>query len=74
MNKIPEINYLNADRGIKSWLFTLDHKRIGLLYLFSIMAAFALGGILTLAVVLLTVSSQGIKAAMSNPVDALRYE
>ena len=26
---MPEVNYLNADRGIKSWLFTLDHKRIG---------------------------------------------
>jgi cytochrome c oxidase subunit 1 len=45
MNAIPEINYLNADKGIKSWLFTLDHKRIGLLYLFSIMAAFLLGGV-----------------------------
>jgi cytochrome c oxidase subunit 1 len=45
MNTIPENNYLNADKGIKSWLFTLDHKRIGLLYLFSIMAAFLLGGV-----------------------------
>ena len=26
-------NYLNADYGWKSWLFTLDHKRIALLYL-----------------------------------------
>ncbi|UCE65235.1 MAG: cytochrome c oxidase subunit I [Candidatus Zixiibacteriota bacterium] len=50
MNKIPEVNYLNADRGIKSWLFTLDHKRIGLLYLFSIMAAFLLGGVFAILI------------------------
>ena len=29
-------NYLNADYGWKSWLFTLDHKRIALLYLVSV--------------------------------------
>ncbi|OGG54323.1 MAG: hypothetical protein A3F84_07540 [Candidatus Handelsmanbacteria bacterium RIFCSPLOWO2_12_FULL_64_10] len=35
---------------------------------------FALGGVLTMMIVLLTVASQAIKAARSNPVDALRYE
>ena len=25
-------NYLNETYGIKSWLLTLDHKRIGILY------------------------------------------
>ena len=30
------VNYLNASYGIKSWLFTTDHKRIALLYLASI--------------------------------------
>jgi len=50
MNTIPEVNYLNADKGIKSWLFTLDHKRIGLLYLFSIMAAFLLGGVFAILI------------------------
>jgi cytochrome c oxidase subunit I len=38
-------NYLNADYGWKSWLFTTDHKRIALLYLFSITAFFFVGGI-----------------------------
>ena len=28
--------WLNASYGIKSWLFTVDHKRIALLYLASI--------------------------------------
>ena len=32
----PRVNYLNASYGIKSWLLTVDHKRIGLLYLASI--------------------------------------
>ena len=29
-------NYLNHTKGIWSWMTTLDHKRIGLLYLFAI--------------------------------------
>jgi cytochrome c oxidase subunit I len=37
-------NYLNVDYGWKSWLFTTDHKRIALLYLFSITAFFFVGG------------------------------
>jgi len=37
-------NYLNADYGWKSWLFTLDHKRIALLYLVSITFFFIVGG------------------------------
>jgi cytochrome c oxidase subunit 1 len=40
----PE-NYLNASYGIKSWLLTKDHKRIGLLYLHTITFFFFLGGI-----------------------------
>src|SRR5210317_1500507 len=41
---IPEINYLNEEKGWKSWFMTKDHKRIGLLYLFSIMFFFFIGG------------------------------
>ena len=36
LHEVPaesRVNYLNASYGIKSWLLTLDHKRIGLLYL-----------------------------------------
>jgi len=39
------MNYLNANYGIRSWLLTVDHKRIGLLYLGSITAMFLIGGI-----------------------------
>ena len=39
------INYLNTSHTIWSWLFTVDHKRIGLLYLGSISVFFIIGGI-----------------------------
>jgi cytochrome c oxidase subunit 1 len=39
------INYLTADYGIRSWLFTVDHKRIAILYLLSITVMFVLGGL-----------------------------
>jgi len=40
-----EEHYLNFDYGWKSWLFTLDHKRIGILYLISITVFFVIGGL-----------------------------
>jgi cytochrome c oxidase subunit 1 len=43
-------NYLNAKKGIASWLFTIDHKRIGLMYLVVILTFFLAGGLLALAV------------------------
>ncbi len=36
--------------GIMSWVYTLDHKRIGLMYLVSVLLMFAVGGILALVV------------------------
>jgi cytochrome c oxidase subunit I len=43
-------NYLTTGRGVLSWLFTLDHKRIGLMYLVAITASFFLGGVFALLV------------------------
>jgi len=43
-------NYLNAEYGIRSWLFTTDHKRIALLYLLSITAFFFIGGFAALLI------------------------
>src|SRR5436190_14611586 len=40
-----EPSYLEVDRRLVSWLTTTDHKRIAILYLVSITAFFALGGI-----------------------------
>ena len=44
----PQYNFLNADKGIKSWIFTIDHKRIGLMYLASVILFFFVGGLLAL--------------------------
>ncbi len=43
-------NYLDEQKGIWSWLTTVDHKRIGLMYLWSVLGAFFLGGIFALLV------------------------
>ena len=43
-------DYLNDGYGIKSWLLTRDHKRIALLYLWSITLFFMLGGIFALLI------------------------
>ncbi|PYV47647.1 MAG: cytochrome c oxidase subunit I, partial [Acidobacteria bacterium] len=43
-------NYLNAEYGIRSWLFTTDHKRIALLYLISITFFFFVGGFAALLI------------------------
>ncbi|HWF48396.1 MAG TPA: cytochrome c oxidase subunit I [Bryobacteraceae bacterium] len=41
-------NYLTEKQGLLSWLLTTDHKRIGILYTFSITAFFFLGGFFAL--------------------------
>ena len=39
-------NYLTHRKTIGSWLFTLDHKRIGIMYLITALLAFFIGGML----------------------------
>ncbi|MEZ6138187.1 MAG: cbb3-type cytochrome c oxidase subunit I [Pirellulaceae bacterium] len=41
-------NFLINSRGFLSWALTLDHKRIGLMYLVGVMSAFFLAGMLAL--------------------------
>ncbi len=41
----PRTNYLNEEHGLASWLLTKDHKRIALLYFFTITFFFIIGGI-----------------------------
>ena len=53
------VNYLNNGHTVKSWLLTLDHKRIGLLYLFSISIFFAIGGIYAALIRLELITPQG---------------
>jgi cytochrome c oxidase subunit 1 len=52
-------NYLNADYGWKSWLFTLDHKRIALLYMVSITFFFLIGGTFAVLMRIHLVEPQG---------------
>jgi cytochrome c oxidase subunit 1 len=41
---VTEPDFLHVTRGFKSWAFTLDHKRIGMMYLTGILFALLLGG------------------------------
>ena len=53
------VNYLNVEHTVKSWLLTIDHKRIGLLYLVSITIMFLLGGLMAGAIRLELLTPQG---------------
>ena len=41
-------NYLTHSKGILSWVFTLDHKRIAIMYMVGVLSAFGIGGIFAL--------------------------
>jgi cytochrome c oxidase subunit 1 len=41
-------NYITATSGVRSWLLTVDHKRIALMYLVGVLSAYLLGGIFAL--------------------------
>ncbi len=66
-SKVKE-NYLNVAYGLKSWLLTTDHKRIGILYLISITFFFAVGGIFAalMRLELLTPAGDLLSAEMYN--------
>lgn len=42
---VKDDNYLTHERGFLSWALTLDHKRIGVMYLVGIFVMFLLGGL-----------------------------
>ena len=43
-------NFLNVTKGFMSWATTLDHKRIGIMYLIGVTLAFLAGGLFALLV------------------------
>ncbi len=47
-----KLNYLNWEKGLWSWWMTIDHKRLGLMYLASILIFFFLGGAAALAILM----------------------
>jgi cytochrome c oxidase subunit 1 len=53
------VNYLNVSHSVKSWLLTVDHKRIALLYLASITVMFAIGGVFATLIRLELITPEG---------------
>jgi cytochrome c oxidase subunit I len=47
ISTLPDRGYL-TEKGFHSWAFTLDHKRIGVLYICTTLAFFLLGGLLAM--------------------------
>ncbi|MGQ9916482.1 MAG: cytochrome c oxidase subunit I [Bryobacteraceae bacterium] len=43
-------DYLEEPKGLWSWLTTVDHKRIGLMYMWSVLFFFLVGGLLALLI------------------------
>ena len=54
-----EPNYINVSYGVKSWLLTVDHKRIGILYLLSITVMFFFGGLFAVLIRLELLTPKG---------------
>ncbi len=63
-------NYLNASYSLRSWLLTVDHKRIGIMYLLSVTGFFLLGGLfaMLLRLELLTPGGDLLQAENYNKV------
>ncbi|AUX23733.1 cytochrome C oxidase subunit I [Sorangium cellulosum] len=63
-----EPDYLRADAGVRSWLLTIDHKRIGLMFYVLVVVFLLLGGVfaLVLRTELLTPGPTVIDASTYN--------
>jgi cytochrome c oxidase subunit 1 len=55
----PRESYINIAYTVKSWLFTLDHKRIGILYLIAMTVFFFIGGVFATLIRLELMTPQG---------------
>ena len=55
-----QVNYLSAPNTFSSWAFTLDHKRIGVMYLVGILSSFFLGGVFALLIRLQLIYPEGL--------------
>ena len=45
-------DYITCSKGIMSWIITLDHKRIGVMYVIATLASFLLGGVMAVTIML----------------------
>ena len=46
----PKRHYLNVGTTVRSWLLTIDHKRIALMYLSAVLVTFLMGGIFAMVI------------------------
>ena len=60
-------HYLNVNYGVRSWLFTVDHKRIALLYLVAVTLFFFIGGAAAVLFRMELLTPQGRSAARPRP-------
>lgn len=69
----PESSYLTEEKGLWAWMTTVDHKKIGLMYLGSIAIFFFVGGVLALLLrtELLTPAQSFITADTYNQIFTL---
>jgi len=67
-DSVQEPSYIDVKSGFWSWFVTIDHKRIGVMYLIAILTAFLLGGFFALMIraELLLPGSQLVTAATFN--------
>lgn len=70
IQETPRLTYLNNGYGVKSWLLTVDHKRIGILYLLAVTTFFVVGAIFAALVrlELLTPAGDFMSAATYNKI------
>src|ERR1041385_8037718 len=52
-------HYLNVQTGVKAWLLTTDHKRIGILYLWTILVFFFIASVAAALMRIELVTPQG---------------
>ena len=66
-------NYLTHSRGISSWIFTLDHKRIGVMYLLSVIVAMFLGGLFAMLIRTQLLDPAGLLFHKTEILNGLRW-
>jgi cytochrome c oxidase subunit I len=70
LEETPRLTYLNNGHSVKSWLLTVDHKRIGILYLLAVTTFFVVGAIFAalVRIELLTPAGDFMSAATYNKI------
>ena len=66
-------HYLNVNYGLKSWLLTIDHKRIAWLYLVGVTFFFFVGGLFATLIRLELLTPQGRLGAGGNLQQAIHH-